>query len=277
MEMIQEKITTPTTPWLMPFSREGNGRLNLFFFPHAGGGASAFYQWSRVMPKEITSYAIQLPGRETRLREPLHRQVPTVVESLAEVLQPHLHSPFIFWGHSMGALLGFELARHLQRHGLNMPQRLLVSGYNAPHIPYADPKIHHLPEADFITALQKLNGTPEAVLKDAELRNLVLPIVRADFQLVETYTYQEADTLHCPITVLDGLADDKTNEADLREWQRQSTQALEMFTFPGDHFFLYDLQPKLISTVLYLFNRQLQDVKRINELHAHRIHHRTTS
>jgi surfactin synthase thioesterase subunit len=268
MEMIQEKI--PTTPWLMPFSRGGNGRLNLFFFPHAGGGASAFYQWSRVLPKEITGYAIQMPGRETRLREPLHREVPPLVASLAEELQPYFEAaPFIFWGHSMGALLGFELTRHLQQQGLPAPQRLLVSGYNAPHIPYADPKIHHLPEADFIAALEKLNGTPETVLKDAELRELVLPIVRADFQLVETYTYRENEPLNCPITVLDGAADGKTNEADLQEWQRLSTQALEMFSFPGDHFFLYDLQPKLISTVLYLLNRQLQDVKKVNRLHAH--------
>lgn len=256
--MLKEQITTP---WLMPFSRGGNGRLNLFFFPHAGGGASAFYQWSRVLPKEITSYAIQLPGRETRLREPLRREVSPLVAALVEELRPYLETtPFLFWGHSMGALLGFELTRHLQQHGLPTPQRLLVSGYNAPHIPYADPHIHHLPEADFIAALQALKGTPEMVLNDDELRDLVLPIVRADFQLVETYVHEEAEPLHCPITVLDGVADDKTNKTDLQEWQRQSTQLLEMFTFPGDHFFLYDLQPKLTSTVLYLLNRQLQDI-----------------
>jgi surfactin synthase thioesterase subunit len=254
--MMQQKMTTP---WLMPFSRERNGRFNLFFFPHAGGGASTFYAWSRVLPADITSYAIQLPGRETRLREPLHRQVSSLVESLASELQPYLDVPFIFWGHSMGALLGFELTRRLQQHGQNIPQRLIVSGYNAPHLPYADPHIHHLPEADFMAALQALNGTPEVVLRDVELRNLVLPVVRADFQLVETYTYQESALLDCPITVLDGVADDKTNEADLREWQRQSRHTLEMFTFPGDHFFLYDLQPKLVTTVINLFNRQLQD------------------
>ena len=255
--MTQQRIKTP---WLMPFSREGNGRLNLFFFPHAGGGASAFYQWSRVLPEAITSYAVQLPGRETRLRENLHRQVSSVVESLAEVLQPYLDTPFIFWGHSMGALLSFELTRHLQHKGAPTPERLFVSGYNAPHIPYSDPHIHHLPEADFVAALKELNGTPEMVLKDAELRQLVLPIVRADFQLVETYTYEEAKPLNCPITVLDGVADEKTNEADLQEWQRQSRQVLEMFTFPGDHFFLYDLQPKLVNTVINLFNRQIQNI-----------------
>ncbi len=258
--MIQQKTTTP---WLMPFSHEGNGRLNLFFFPHAGGGASAFYQWSRVLPKEIASYAVQLPGRETRLRESLHREVNALVAVLAGELRPFLESaPYIFWGHSMGALLAFEVTRLLQERGQKLPLRLLVSGYNAPHIPYADPQIHHLPEADFIAALQELNGTPEAVLKDDELRNLVLPIVRADFQLVETYTYEEAQPLPCPITVLDGAADEKTNDDDLREWQAQTTHELEMFTFPGDHFFLYDLQPKLISTVVYLINRQLQEKQR---------------
>ncbi|MCA9944894.1 MAG: thioesterase [Anaerolineales bacterium] len=259
--MMRQKISTP---WLMPFSREeaGNGRLNLFYFPHAGGGASAFYQWSRVLPQEITSYAIQLPGRETRLREPLFRQIPDLIIALADVLQPFLHTPFLFWGHSMGALLGFELARHLQQQRLPMPRQLLVSGYNAPHIPYADPHIHHLPTADFMTAVQELNGTPQIVLEDVELRNLVLPILRADFQLVETYIYQDSDPLPCPITVLDGVADEKTNEADLQAWQKHSTRPLEMFTFPGNHFFLYDLQPKLVNTVANLLQRHLQELKR---------------
>ena len=251
-----------TTAWLMPFSKEQNGRLRLFFFPHAGGGASAFYQWSRVLPSDITCYALQLPGRETRLREPLHRQVRPLVQSLTNVLQPYLDAPFIFWGHSMGALLSFEVARTLQQQGMSMPQRLMVSGYNAPQIPYADPPIHHLPQPDFIAALQELNGTSPMVLEDVELRNLVLPIIRADFQLVETYIYQDSEPLPCPITVLDGAADEKTNGADLQEWQRQSTQPLEMFTFPGDHFFLYDPQPKLVNTVVNIFNRQLRHRQR---------------
>lgn len=242
------------TPWLMPHFRKGNGRLRLFFFPHAGGGASAFYQWSRTLPSDIVCYAIQLPGRETRLREPLYHQASPLVQALTQELQPYLNEPYVFWGHSMGALLSFEVVRTIQKHRKPMPQRLIVSGYNAPQIPYADPHIHHLPQAEFLVALQELNGIPDALLQNVELQNLFLPIIRADFQLVETYTYQESDKLNCPITILDGNSDKKTNDADLQEWQKQSTKSVEMFSFSGDHFFLYERQPALKDKVINILN-----------------------
>lgn len=256
--MSQRQISTP---WLTPLYREQNDHLRLIFFPHAGGGASTFYPWSRVLPAGISSYAVQLPGRETRIRDTLHWQMQSVVQALTNALPPFLDQPFIFWGHSMGALLAYEVAQKLQQ-VLKTPRRLIVSGCNAPHIPYLDPQIHQLPEAEFIAALQELNGTPSAVLQNAELRDLILPALRADFQIVETYTYQESQPLNCPITVLDGLEDDKTNEADLQEWQKHTSQLLEMFTFPGDHFFLYDRQPALVETVGNLLNHQLQHIQR---------------
>ncbi len=251
----------PTTPWLMPFSREPNGRLHLIFFPHAGGGASTFFQWSKLLPEGVTSYAVQLPGRETRLRDTLHRRIDTVVQSLTDSLPPFLERPYLFWGHSMGALLSYEVAQRLQQLGRPLPQRLIVSGMNAPHVPYADPHIHHLPEAEFVTALEGLNGTSPTVLQNAELRSLVLPMIRADFQMVETYAYQETVPLTCPITILDAVDDEKTDEAGLQEWQKQSTELLEMFTFPGNHFFLYDLQPKLVNTIGNLLTRQMRNHK----------------
>lgn len=248
--------TTVTTPWVQPFSNEQNGRIRLFFFPHAGGGASTFFQWSRLLPAFVSSCAIQLPGRETRFREPLHREIRPLVQTMTAVLQPYLDEPFVFWGHSMGALLAFEVARTLQQQKL-LPQRLIVSGHNAPHVPYADPHIHQAPRADFITALQALNGLPDAVLENNELLNLVLPIIRADFEIVETYQYQDGAPLSCPITILDGAADEKTNDDHLKEWQKQTTLPLEMFTFPGDHFFLFDYQPHLINKVTKIFNREI--------------------
>jgi len=251
-----------TTPWLMPFSREPNGRLRLFFFPHAGGGASSFFQWSRKLPEEVTSYAVQLPGRETRLRDTLHHRVDSVVDALVQALPPFLERPFVFWGHSMGALLSYEVAQRLRQQGLPLPQRLIVSGLNAPHVPYADPHIHHLPEAEFVAALEGLNGTSPTVLQNAELRSLVLPMIRADFQMVETYVYREAAPLTCPITILDAMDDEKTDEAGLQEWQKQSTELLELFTFPGNHFFLYELPPTLVNTVGNLLRRQMRHTQR---------------
>lgn len=244
----------------MPCSKGKNGRLRLFFFPHAGGGASTFYHWARELPAAVDSYAIQLPGRETRLREPVYQQVPPLVQTLAKVLTPFLDKPFVFWGHSMGAMLSFELIRVLQQKGKPLPQRLIVSGYNAPHIPYADPPLHHLPQQEFGEALYELNGTQKTVLQNAELWDLLFPILRADFQLVETYTYEESEPLLCPITVLDGLSDEKTNEADLQAWQKQSVMPLEMFTFPGNHFFLYERQPAVVDTIIGIINHQLSQI-----------------
>ena len=263
MTLMSHRPTTssPTTPWLMPFSREQNGRIRLFFFPHAGGGASTFFQWSKLLPEGVTSYAVQLPGRETRLRDTLHRRIDTVVQSLAQALPPFLERPYVFWGHSMGALLSYEVAQRLQQLGLPLPQRLIVSGMNAPHVPYADPHIHHLPEAEFVSALEELNGTSPAILQNAELRSLVLPMLRADFQMVESYAYQEAAPLTCPITILDAVEDEKTDEAGLQEWQKQSTELLELFTFSGNHFFLYDHQPKLVNTLGNLLMRQMRQHK----------------
>lgn len=245
-----------TTPWLMPFSKEGNGRINLFYFPHAGGGASSFFQWARRLPNELNSYAIQLPGRETRLRETPIDNLPQVVEGLVGVLRPYLNKPFIFWGHSMGALLSYEVTRALAKQHIR-PQRLIVSGYNAPHIPYADPHIHHLPQDEFMTALQELNGTPAEVLADEELRSLLLPLLRADFKLVEQYQPKTAVSLPVPITILNGDADEKTNREDLEAWQAHSTSPLELFEFSGDHFFIHHHQPDLVNTVLNIFKRHL--------------------
>lgn len=260
--MIFETKQQTMTPWLMPFSKVRNGRLRLIFFPHAGGGASAFTQWSQILAPYIDCYAIQLPGRETRFREPLFQEIRPLINTLTEQLDSILDDPFIFWGHSMGALLSFEVARQLQKQGLPTPQQLIVSGYNAPHIPYDDPHIHHLSQADFIAALQTLNGTSPEVFQNHELRNLVLPIIRADFKLVETYAYQEGTPLKCPITVLDGIDDEKTNETDLQAWQKQTTLPLQKFTFSGDHFFLYDHSSQLIQQLIKIvFNHQIRSVQ----------------
>jgi medium-chain acyl-[acyl-carrier-protein] hydrolase len=149
----------------------------------------------------------------------------------------------------MGGLVSFELARLLRKkYGLN-PAHLFVSGYRAPQVPDPDPPIHALPEPEFLEELRRLNGTPEAVLENAELMQLLLPALRADFAVIETYAYIPESPLDCPITAFGGLQDREVSCDDLEAWREQTNAAFSLQTLPGDHFFLHSAQPLLLQSL----------------------------
>jgi medium-chain acyl-[acyl-carrier-protein] hydrolase len=179
--------------------------------------------------------------------------VAPLVEVLAKSLRPKLDRPFAFFGHSLGSLVAFELSRRLKRdYGLE-PTRLFVSGCGAPQIPAPRKILHTLPPAEFRKELHRLNGTPAAVLDNDELMELLLPTLRADFSLCETYTYFAEPPLTCPITVLGGLSDDTVRHQDLDAWREQTTGPFRLHLLPGDHFFLHSARPLLISTLAQHF------------------------
>ena len=219
--------------------------LRLFCFPYAGGGASIFRDWAASLPASVEVCPIQLPGRESRIQErPFHR-VTALVSALSCALQPYLDKPFAFWGHSMGALIAFELARQLRRENKPGPLHLLVSGHRAPQLPDSVPPIHQLPEREFVRELRLLNGTPETVLQHAELMQLMMPILRADFALAETYTYTVEAPLDCSISVFGGLQDERVGNNDLKPWQEQTWQDFSLRLFPGDHFYFHSHRSQL--------------------------------
>lgn len=224
--------------WFVKFSSRDNARLRLFCFPYAGGGAAIFRTWARDLPKEIEVCAIELPGRGTRLREPLFTRLPTLVEAISPAILPHLDKPFAFFGHSMGALLGFEVARWLRRQGSPSPVHLFVSGCRSPQIAGRKPDIHLLPDALFIEELRSLNGTPDEILRDSDLRRLFLPILRADLAVSETYAYSVEGPLDCPISAFGGQHDSMVSPADLSAWRMQTNSDFALRMFAGDHFFL---------------------------------------
>jgi medium-chain acyl-[acyl-carrier-protein] hydrolase len=169
------------------------------------------------------------------------------VPALAEALEPQLKTPFVFFGHSMGAIINFELARHLRKeYGLS-PLHLFVSGRRAPQVPPREPVTHDLPEPEFLRELSRLNGTPIEVLQDLELMQLVLPILRADFALCETYTYVDEPPLDCPISAFGGLRDRRVTRQDLEDWRAQTSSSYLLRMLPGDHFFLNTCQPLLLG------------------------------
>jgi medium-chain acyl-[acyl-carrier-protein] hydrolase len=149
----------------------------------------------------------------------------------------------------MGGLIGFELARLLRReYGLN-PVHLFVSGRRAPQIPDSDPPIHALPDFEFLEELRHFNGTPEAVLENTELMQLLLPVLRADFAVIETYVYTPGPALDCSITAFGGLQDCEVRCDRLEAWREQTNASFSLQMLPGDHFFLNSAQPLLLQAL----------------------------
>jgi len=223
--------------------------LRLFCFPYAGGGASVFYSWAEGLPSKVELCPIQLPGRESRLSEPPFTRLLPLAQTLALAIRPHLDKPFAFFGHSMGATVAFELARRLREQDGPTPLCLIVSGSRAPHLPDLSSPIHHLPEEEFIAGLRRFNGTPDAVLRHAELLQLLLPLLRADLAVHETYEYVAGEPLECPVFALGGYEDELVDWKGLSAWQEQTRGPFALHMFPGDHFFFRNAQKDLLQTI----------------------------
>ncbi len=222
-------------------------RLRLFCFPYAGAGALIFRTWSDGLPGDVEVCPVQLPGRGTRLMERPFTQLSPLIEALAEALVPLLDRPFAFFGHSLGALVSFELARQVRRQYGMHPVRLFVSAGRAPQIPRRGPRIHTLPDREFLIELGRLNGTPSELLGHEELMEIMLPVLRADFALYETYFYSSEPPLNCPISAFGGLQDQRVSDSDLEAWRAQTGVSFSLRMFPGDHFFLK--QPLLLRAL----------------------------
>jgi medium-chain acyl-[acyl-carrier-protein] hydrolase len=228
----------PASPWIVQPQPRPRAAMRLFCLPYAGGGAALFAPWAGALPETIELVAVQPPGRAERMLDPPHAAMASLIEALLAALAPLLDRPFALFGHSMGALVSFELARALRRAGGPAPARLIVSGHRAPQLPCARPPTHRLPEHEFLAELRRLNGTPPEVLAHHELMQLLIPLLRADFAVCETYTYAEAPPLDCPILTLGGLADAHVARADLEAWRPQTRAGFALRMLPGDHFFL---------------------------------------
>ncbi len=235
--------------WISCPKPNPGARVRLFCFPYSGAAANIYYSWADVLPASWEICPVQLPGHGTRMSEPLADRLGPQVEAVAAGLQPYLDKRFAFFGHSMGALIGFELARHLRRVGAPQPVHLFVSGHQAPQLPDRNPPLHALPEPQFVAKLRELNGTPEEVLQHAELLQLLTPILRADFAVCETYLYRAEWPLSCPISAYSGLGDDYVNRQELEAWREQTSGAFSIRMFPGDHFYMNSARPYLLQAL----------------------------
>jgi surfactin synthase thioesterase subunit len=229
---------TPDSPWLIGRPNP-DARIRLLCFAHAGGSASAYLPWRASLPPFAELWAVQLPGRGGRLAEPPRTSFEGLLAELAPLLARFASLPFAFFGHSLGALLAFELARALRERGLALPHWLIASGSQAPAQRSPASRLLAADDAGLIAALREYGGTPEAILGDAELLALTLPALRADLALLADHRYRPAPPLPVPIAVLGGTGDPQVPFGALDAWKAETTHGCEISGFEGDHFFLH--------------------------------------
>jgi medium-chain acyl-[acyl-carrier-protein] hydrolase len=237
------------SPWVVRHLTAGKPALRLFCFAYAGAGASAFRSWAALLAPWIELCAVQLPGRESRIREPLHHRLAELVIEAADGMESLLEPPFAFFGHSLGALLAFELCRTFRREGRPLPERLLVSAHAPPQLAHLRRLLYKLPDQELLQELRRYDGTPEAVLGNAELVQLLLPVVRADFELLDTYTYAAEPPFEFPISAFAALDDPEVRSQDVESWVKQTLGSFTFRQFPGGHLFLQTAARELVEDV----------------------------
>ena len=238
-----------TSPWIVCHTPRPAAKVRLFCFPHAGGAAWAYGRWAMQLPSSIDVLAIELPGHGNRIAEAPQQDFDALLRQLVDSILPELDRPVAFFGHSFGAVLAFEVARKLP-HGMAHPLRqLFVSGHNAPHVEDDLGDLSQLNDEQLIDQLRRLNCTPPAALENHELMELMLPVIRADFALYNSYVCEESDPLGVPITVLNGLRDPRTHLPGLQAWRAQTTGPFVLRQFVGDHFFVSTEEAAVVELV----------------------------
>jgi medium-chain acyl-[acyl-carrier-protein] hydrolase len=241
---------TADTPWLRWPRRRPAARWRLLCFPHAGSGPAPYLTWAPLLGEDVEVAAVCLPGRERRLGERRYRRMdPLIAEFCADVM-PMLRPPYVFFGHSLGALIAFELCRVLERRAqAPPPAHLFVSGCSAPHLPHALPPAHALAEGEFLARVREYEGLPDAVINDHQMLALVMPVLRDDFELAETYAPGAPWAVRAPLTAIRGARDRSVPPASLDAWRDLARGRFRTRTVPGGHFYLTDSAQPVVEVI----------------------------
>ena len=235
--------------WVLRRHPEPGARLRLFCLPHAGGDTWMFADWHRSLAPEVEVCPIRLPGRGSRMSEPPFEDVRALVRAIAEGLGDLLDDPFAIFGHSMGALIGFELARLLWRERGRAPAMLCVAACRAPRLVREMPTYSHLPPYMLIEALHRRYGVYGDMGGNEELMRLMLPTLRADLKICETYATEDEARVACPIAAYGGIGDATTNAAAIDAWQDDTSDAFRAQMLSGGHFFPIEAKAELLVTL----------------------------
>jgi surfactin synthase thioesterase subunit len=234
--------------WIRSFQPVRPGAVRLICLPHAGGSASFYLPLAEALAPAVGVLAVQYPGRQDRRRETSIATIEELADQVHEVLRPIAGEPLALFGHSMGAVVAFEVARRLRRAGSLAPIRLMVSGRRPPSA-YRNERVHRLPDADLIAELRLLGAPNLELLSDPEIAAMVMPSIRSDYQAIESYRYRLGPKLDCPMTVLVGDQDPRVSVAEARSWAQHTTGATEVQVFPGGHFFLAEQLGRVANVV----------------------------
>lgn len=233
------------TMWMRRYRSAPNATGRLVCFPHAGGSASYFLPLCRALPPTIDMLAVQYPGRQDRHLEELIDDIATLADRLSPIMAAEWDGlPTVFFGHSMGATVAFEVARSLEKRGIFL-EELVVSSRRGPTA-IRDELIHRLPDAELMQHVRSLSGTQAEILDDPEMVRVVLPVLRNDYTAVETYRYQPGPDVSCPITALIGDHDPQVTVEEAKTWAEQTSGAFDLEVFAGGHFYLNDEWPELV-------------------------------
>lgn len=236
--------------------------IRLFCFPYGGGSGLIFRPWQAHLPGFVELYYLQLPGRYRRIKEPPLTHFREVVTEAAQALLPLARGPFAFFGHSLGAVLSFEVARWLLSHKHRAPEILFVSGRRAPQIPDEGERFHEMNDQEFVTRVSELQGTPPELLADKEFVQFILPTLRADFKMIETYEYVDGGPLPCFITAFGGTEDEESHEGRLEAWSCHTSRGFSQYMIKGNHFFLHGREREMLR----LLRRELSKVTSGNSM-----------
>lgn len=235
--------------WLLRYGSKPGPKFRLFCFPFAGGSGTVFRNWNKRLPRDVEVVALELPGRQRRFGEPLIRRMDQLLEVLVKEIEPLLDVPSAFFGHSLGGTVCFELARRLRDLGKIEPRYLFVSGCGAPQTRRSEKIRHKLPDDAFVDSLVDLGGIPQGLLEHKELLSLVLPVLRADVEMIETWSFEADTPLDLGITAFGGLADPDVTSLELEAWRAQTRLGFHSVWIPGDHFFIQSNENLVLEVI----------------------------
>lgn len=231
------------------FKPNPKAKIRLFCFHHSGGSASAYFQWVKHISSKIELIAAQFPGREDRFTEPLINRLEDIISSLCEEFDLYKDKPFFVFGHSLGALVGFEFINAIKMRYSMSPSYLIVSAARAPHLTDKRAPLSQLNDHLLLEKLKEYNGLNQDILFNTDLLSLFLPIIKSDFQLLENYHYHNSEPLFCDLLAFSGDDDQTVNQEDISAWSTYTKGNFQHLSFAGKHFFLKDHEKIILQTL----------------------------
>ncbi|WP_410984479.1 thioesterase II family protein [Bacillus cereus] len=230
-------------------------KIKLFCIPFAGGSAVVYSKWKKLMAPFIEVNEVELAGRGRRMNEPLIENMEEMVEDIYYSIKDYITEPYAIFGHSMGGLLTYELCHKLQKEGYPDPVHVFVSGRKAPQLKARRKIIHDLPNEEFISEILKYDGMDKSIFENKELADIFLPILKADFKLIETYEFNAPfNLLNSDISVFHGIDDKAVDFEELSHWSEVTKKESKIYTFPGGHFFINEYTEQVVNKINETFS-----------------------